>query len=94
MPLPEDGWVALQEEGAELFYKAQAIVRLSPVISWLVSTPPLFWQFLLRQPIPGFDPTEDSMDSAGSSDTSSYPPNEAKVFSCSVEKAGPGQEDS
>ena len=29
MPLPEDGWVALQEEGAELFYKAQAIVRLS-----------------------------------------------------------------
>lgn len=49
------------------------------------------WQFLLRWPVLGFGPTEDSVDSAGSSGTSSYPPNDAKMFSHSVETAGQGK---
>lgn len=85
--------MAVQEEGGELLYTAQKVIRLSGHQLAGLNSPPC-GRFLLRQPIPGLDPPEDSMDSAGSSRTSSYPLNNAKVFSCSVEKVGPGREDS
>lgn len=76
LSLPEDRPVEQQEGRGELFYKSQDIIRLSghQYLS-------ICWQFLLRWPIPHFGPTEDSTDSAGSSGTFSYTPNDVKLSS-------------
>lgn len=89
LSLPEDRQAEQQEGGNELFYKYQDVVRPSLVRSTVGRSTLIHVLAVSAQVANSWScAIENSTDSAGSSGTPSYPPNNAKVFSHSVEIAG------
>lgn len=86
LSLPEDIQVEKQEGHRELFYQSQDVVRLSLVISWQVCTYPLVGSFCSGGQFLVLVPLRTPWTVLAAQITSSYTPNETKVFSIQWEQ--------